>query len=370
MKIIYIVVKNIPFAGGIEKFTEEIGLRLARKGHEVIVYSMKHYGLSSSVYKGVCLKPVCALKLKIFEKMSAAFFASIDQAKEKKVDIIHYHAFGPAMFAFIPRLQGRKVVVQGHGLEWRRSRWGWLVKFFLKVTEILSVRFPHIVTSDSREQQKYVKERYGKDSICIPNGVNPPVIQQPDLIKIYGLEKDDYIFFASRLVKEKGVHYLIEAYKRLKTSLKLVIAGDTLYETDYKKLLYNLVQDNRNIILTGSIRGRILEELFSNCYFFVLPSEVEGLSTVLLEAMSYGNCCLVSDIAENKEALNSFGYTFKSRDIKDLTQKMQYLIDNREAVNAVKGKAKEYVLENYSWDKIAKQCEDLYFKLSFSEVKQ
>lgn len=364
MKIAYIVLKGMQVAGGIEKCTEEIGSRLAKKGHEIIVYTTKHYIASDDgMFKGMFIKTVPSLQGKSLEKITATFMATLFQCLERDIDIVHFHAFGPGMFCFIPRLMGRKVIVQGHGLEWKRAKWKRLGKLFLKITEIPSVRFPHLVTVDGLTQKQYVMDTYGRESIYTPNGVNPPQIVKPDVIKYYGLRGNDFILFAARLVREKGVQYLIEAYKRLKTDLKLVIAGDAEYEEIYKTELYNLANGNKNIIFTGFIRGKTYFELFSNCYLFVLPSEIEGLPTVLLEAMSYGNCCLVSDIPENLEVLDKFGYSFKNKDVDSLTEKLRFLLKDREAVESVKDKAKNHVLENFSWDSTADQYEKLYEKL-------
>ena len=360
MKIAYIVLKGIPHGGGIEKYTEEVGSRLVARGHEVIVYSMRHYDTRDGIYKGMIIKTVPAPRTRSLEKLTAVLTATLHQCMSQKADIVHFHAFGPAMFCFIPRLLGTKVIVQGHGIEWKRSKWGIFAKIFLRLSEIPSVRFPHVVTSVSKVQKQYLFDKYGINSVYIPPGVNLLQVGKPELIKQYGLHGNDYIFFASRLVKEKGVHYLIQSFKKLKTDLKLVISGNTEHEEQYKAKLYQMAKDNRNIIFTGFVSGRILHELFSNCYMFVLPSEVEGLPTVLLEAMSYGNCCLVSDIPENLEALNNSGYTFKDKDVDDLTGKLEYLISNPHVVESVKEKAKNYVIENFLWDKVALDFEKLY----------
>ena len=360
MKIAYIVLKGMPVGGGIEKYTEEVGSRLVKKGHEVVVYTMRHYGASDGRYKGMNIKTVPTVKSRSFEKLIAACIATLKNCMEKGTDIVHYHAFGPAMFSFIPRLLNKRVVVQGHGLEWKRSRWNLGGRLFLKLTEIPSVRFPHLVTVVSQVQKKYLLDTYGINSIYIPTGINPPQIEKPYAIEKYGLEGNDYILFAARLVREKGAHYLIEAFKRLKTNLKLVIAGDAEHEDAYKNELYQLAENNVNIIFTGFVTGKMLNELFSNCYLFVLPSEIEGLPTALLEAMSYGNCCLVSAIPENLEALNSFGYTFKNGDVNDLTEKLGYLINNLAAVEAVKERAKGHVIKNHLWDTIAVEFEKVY----------
>jgi glycosyltransferase involved in cell wall biosynthesis len=368
MKIAYIVLKGMPLGGGIEKYTEEIGSRLADRGHEIILYTMKHYGASDGFYKGMRIKTVPALRSKGLEKLSASFFATIKHCLEDRdTDIVHYHAFGPAMFSFMPRLIGRKVVVQGHGLEWKRSKWGLSGRLFLKLSEVPSVKFPHRLTVVSREQQKYLKNRYGLDSIYIPTGVNQPLMERPGLISQYGLKGNDYILFAARLVREKGAHYLIEAFNRLDTDVKLVIAGDAQHEETYKAELYKLAENNKNIIFTGFVTGRLLNELFYNCRFFVLPSEIEGLPTALLEAMSYGKICLASDIPENIEALSTFGYTFRNREVKDLTEKLGNLLNGNMDKKLAK-MASKHVLENHSWDDISKKFEILYKKLLNGDI--
>lgn len=364
MKIAYIALKGMPLGGGIEKFTEEIGSRLVSRGHSVLVYTMKHYGAKDGDYKGMNIKTVPSFRMKSLEKISASFFATLHLCIEKDVDIVHFHAFGPAMFCFIPKLLGRKVVVQGHGLEWKRSRWGVGGKLFLKLSEIPSVRLPDALTVVSKVQQEYILKRYKRKSIYIPTGVNPPLNEEPELINEYGLNGNDYILFAARLVREKGAHYLIEAFNMLKTDLKLVIAGDAMHEERYKKELFRLSKGNPNIIFTGFVTGKILYELFSNCRIFVLPSEIEGLPTVLLEAMSYGNCCIVSDIPENIEALNNLGYTFRNRDVNDLARILEFVIQESDfKINHIKQAAKEYVMKNFSWDAITSEFEKLYSQL-------
>ncbi len=353
----------MPLGGGIEKYTEEVGSRLVKKGHKVVVYTMKHYEAEDCIYRGMVIKTVPTLKSKHFEKITASLIATLKHFIEKDIDIVHFHAFGPSMFSFIPRLLGRKVVVQGHGIEWKRSRWGTIGKILLKLTEMPSVRFPHIVTVVSDVQKSYLVKKYNAESVYIPTGVNPPQTEKPELIRKYGLSGQDYILFAARLVREKGAHYLINAFKRMKKDVKLVIAGDSTHEETYKTELYQLAKDSKNIIFTGFATGKLLRELFSNCYMFVLPSEIEGLPISLLEAMSYGTCCLVSDIPENLEALNNYGFSFRNQDTDDLVDKLKYLINDTTAVESVKEDAKSYALENHSWDKIAIQFEKLYKKL-------
>jgi glycosyltransferase involved in cell wall biosynthesis len=360
VKIAYIVLKGMPLGGGIEKYTEEVGSRLARMGHEVIVYAMRHHGASDGLYRGMTVKTVPAVRTKSLEKMTAALIASLMVCGERGVDIAHFHAFGPAMFCLMPRLMGIKTVVQGHGLEWKRSRWGPPGRLFLRLSEIPSVRLPDAVTVVSEVQRGYLMKSYGIESVRIPTGVNPPERVPPGLIEGLGLKGGDYVLFAARLVREKGAHYLIDAFGRLDTGLKLVIAGDAAHEDAYKGELKRLADRDRRVVFTGMATGRLLSELYSNCRIFVLPSEVEGLPTALLEAMSYGNCCLASDIPENIEALNNDGYTFRSKDASDLAARLDFLIRDSKAADRVKAGARERVLRDHSWDDIAARLEGLY----------
>jgi glycosyltransferase involved in cell wall biosynthesis len=366
MKIAYIILKGMPLGGGIEKYTEEVGSRLAERGHEIIVYTMKHYGAEDGLYKGMRVKSISTLRTRSLEKLTASFIATIYQLIEKDIDIVHFHAFGPSMFCIIPRIIGRKVVVQGHGLEWNRSKWGKGGRLFLRLSEVPSVKFPHSITVVSKVQQRYLRNEYGIESTYIPTGVNSPIQQSPYLIrKKYGLLGNDYILFAARLVSEKGAHYLIDAYNGLKTDLKLVIAGDAQHEEDYKNKLYKITGGSEKIIFLGFVTGRLLAELYSNCYLYALPSEIEGMPITLLEAMSYGNCCIASDIDENIEVLQHYGYTFKNKDVVSLRKTLQLLITEPSRLEQKKKDAAYYVLSNFSWDSIASKFEKLYEELLF-----
>jgi glycosyltransferase involved in cell wall biosynthesis len=360
MKIAYIAVKGIPLGGGIETFMEELGPRLVERGHTVTVYAIRQYGTSDGYYRGMRIRAVPTVGAKSFEKLHAWFSATLEEARRGETDIIHYHAFGAAAFSFLPRARGMHIIQQGHGIEWKRSRWGLAPRFMLKILEIVSVISSHAVTVSSKVQQRYLKNEYGIESTYIPYGIVAPKLEPPDLMRGYGLSGGDYVLFAARLVREKGAHYLIEAFNRAHTDVKLVIAGDAKFEDAYKAELYKLAANNPRIIFTGFVTGKVLHELFSNCRLFVLPSEIEGLSISLLEAMNYGNCCLVSDIPENIEAINGFGYSFRNKDVSDLARKLNQLLNSHEMVQKFKSDASDYVRHYMAWDRIADEFESFY----------
>jgi glycosyltransferase involved in cell wall biosynthesis len=363
MRIAYIAVKGMPIGGGIEKLTEEIGSRLVRKGHQIVVYSSRDYGSSDGDFKGMEIRTVPSFNTKTLHKLSICFHATRDVISKGSADLVHVHAVGPSLFSIFPRMKGIPTVVQTHGFEWKRDKWGFIGKSLLKMADYSAIYFPHKTTSVSKVQKKYYEEKFGKEIVYIPTGVSIVKEREPQWILEQGLEPGRYILFAARLVAEKGAHYLIDAFRSIHTDMKLVIAGDAAHAEKYKTLLKQKASEDMRIVFPGFLTGEPLEELFSNAYLFCLPSTLEGLPIALLEAMSYGNCCVASDIPENLEAIEVYGYTFKNREPKDLRRVLADLIDHPEKVEEKKEMARTHVLRNYSWDKITDQMEALYLSL-------
>ena len=363
MRIAFIAVKGIPKGGGIEKVTEEIGTRLVQKGHDVLVYSSRDYGTTDGTCHGMRIKTVPSVNTKSLHKLSICFLATLDVMIREKVDLVHVHAVGPSIFSIFPRLIGIPTVVQAHGLERKRDKWGPVGKAFLRLAEKTVVSFPNKATAVSRVQQEYFRAKFGKEISYIPNGVSPVVLRKPAWLQAKGITPGRYILFAARLVEEKGAHFLIEAFRELDTDMQLVIAGDAEHMERYKAGLRALAAGDPRIVFTGFISGEPLEELFSNAYIFCLPSTLEGLPIALLDAMNYGNCCVASDIPENLEAVGMHGYTFRNRDAEDLRNVLAELIIHPEKVKEKREIIQQHVRSTYSWDLVTEQMEALYLSL-------
>ena len=363
MKIAFVAVKGIPIGGGIEKLTEEIGTRMVTKGHEVTVYSSRDYGSKDGYFNRMTIKTVPSINTKNWHKFSICFNATFDVIRRAEADIVHVHAVGPSIFSILPRFFGVPTVVQTHGLEWKRDKWGSVGKAFFKIADYSAVYFPNRTTSVSKVQQKYYETKFHRKIEYIPTGVNHVERTAPGWILEQGLEPDRYVLFAARLVEEKGAHFLIDAFRGIDTDMKLVVAGDAAHADEYKARLREKAGEDPHILFPGFVTGNALAELFSNAYIFCLPSTLEGLPIALLEAMSYGNCCVASDIPENLEAIETFGYTFRNRDSDDLKNVLKDLLSNPEKVHTKRESAREHVLKNYSWDKIADQMEALYYSI-------
>jgi glycosyltransferase involved in cell wall biosynthesis len=356
MKIAMVGLKGVPFPAGIENFTEQVGARLAERGHEVTVYVRPYVDVGDS-YRGMRIKRLASVNTKHLDAASHTFLATLAIAFSD-ADIAHYHALGPSVLSGIPRLRRIRTIAHVHGLDWQRAKWSGFAKTCLRGGEYAAAHFPNRTIAISRALKQYFETRYGRYVDYVPTGVERYPYREPREIRKWGLDKEDYVLFLSRLVPEKGCHYLLEAFSGIQTDKKLVIAGPASHSKEYAQRLERAGGDN--IIFTGVVGGRLLEELFANAYLFVLPSEIEGLPHALLQALSFGRCVLASDIEANVEAMGDCGLTFASRSVGDLRKKLRYLIENPEAVVERATGARMHVESNYSWDAIVDQLEDVY----------
>ena len=372
LKVAMIGHKRIPSReGGVEIVVEELSTRMVKKGIEVTCYNRKgKHALDKSQkvehikeYKGVKLKSVLTIDMKGLAAMTSSFFGAIKILFSKN-NIVHFHAEGPcAMIPIIKFFSKKKIIVTIHGLDWQRAKWGGFATKYIKFGEKMAAKYADEIIVLSENVKKYFKDTYNRETNFIPNGVNKPDIKDVDIIKDkFNLAKDNYILFLGRLVPEKGIHYLIEAYNKINTDKKLVIAGGSSDTDTYFNELKEKAKDNKNIIFTGFVQGEELEELYSNAYIYVLPSDLEGMPLSLLEAMSYKNCCLTSDIPECKTVMDNNGVTFKKSDVNDLKEKLQYLVDNVDKVNKYKSEAQDYILKKYNWDDVVDKTIGLYKK--------
>lgn len=369
MKIAMIGHKRMPSReGGVEIVVEELSTRLVKEGHQVDVYNRKGKNVQDQnadqenkklkEYKGVKLITIPTINKKGIDALLYSFFATI-KALFGRYDVIHYHAEGPCSMLWIPHLFGIKTVATIHGLDWQRSKWGGFATKYIKFGEKIAAKYADEIIVLSKGVQKYFKDTYHRDTSFIPNGVNKPEIKEAKVInEKWGLEKDSYLLFLARIVPEKGLHYLIEAYKQIDTDKKLVIAGGASHTNDYLEKIKQMVKDDDRIIMTGFVQGQELEELFSNCYLYCLPSDVEGMPISLLEAMSYGCNCLVSDIEENTQVTGSHAIIFQQSDIENLKSKLVMVVTKK--LEEKKDEIQHYILQRYNWDIVLQKTIKIY----------
>lgn len=362
--------KRIPSReGGVEIVVEELCTRMVKQGHQVTCYNRAGHHVSgaeydiekTNEYKGIQLRTVPTIEKKGLAAVTSSFFAALRSAIGK-FDVVHIHAEGPAFFCWIPKMFGKRVVVTVHGLDWSREKWksGFGSKF-IHQGERNAVKYADEIIVLSKGVQDYFKQTYARETRFIPNGVNRPKIRDANMIiQEFGLDKNSYILFLGRLVPEKGIRYLIKAFKQIKTDKKLVIAGGSSDTDDFTQELKHLAQEDDRIIFTGFVQGQLLDELYSNAYVYTLPSDLEGMPLSLLEAMSYGNCCLVSDIPECVEVVENMALTFKKSNVEELRDKLQFACDNVEIIQKMKEQAADFICKKYNWDDVVEKTLNLY----------
>lgn len=359
--------KRLSREGGIEIVVKELCIRLVQGGYRVTCYNRSGHHVSGAEYdqqteyEGICQKKVPTIEGKGLAAVSSSFFAAFFSAIGH-YDVVHIHAEGPAFFAWLPKLFRKRVVVTIHGIDWQREKWksGFGSKF-IRQGEKNAVKYADEIIVLSKGVQKYFMNTYGRKTKFIPNGVNRPDLRSAnEITEKFGLEKDSYILFLGRLVPEKGIRYLVDAFRQVKTDKKLVIAGGSSDTESFMEELKELAKSDERILFTGFVQGEILDELYSNAYLYTLPSDLEGMPLSLLEAMSYGNCCLVSNIPECTEVVEDKALIFKKSDVNDLRKKLQEACDEPEKVKALKEEAADFICRKYNWDEVVKETLELY----------
>ena len=373
LRIVMLGIRGFPGSlGGAENFAEQVATRLAARGHDVTAYCRGYIRREWArpdveaparlghlrTYKGVRLKLLPTVRSKHLDNILHTVLATADSFG-RSYDVIHYHSMGPCLLMPVAYYTRRaRVVATVHGLDWSRAKWGGFARRSLLAGAYCSAHFADVTTTVSKELRDYYEQRYGRKVYYVPTGVDMNAPRALDAARRWGLDPERYILFLSRITPEKGAHYLVEAFRRVRPAMKLVIAGGTMFDRDYAENLKRAAGDN--VIFTGFVTDDEMEELFSNAYLYVLPSEIEGLPHSLLQALSYGRCVLASDIESCREALGECGTTFRNKDVGDLAQKLAHLVEHPELVRAEHDKGIARVKREYDWEKVVDRFEELY----------
>ncbi|HVI09076.1 MAG TPA: glycosyltransferase family 4 protein [Candidatus Binatia bacterium] len=350
---------------GIESYYEQVGEKLARMGHEVTAYCRTYFTPPEEEYHGIKITRLPTIRSKHLETLVHTFLSTI-HVMTQPCDLVHYHALGPALFSFFPRLVGKKTVVTVQGLDWQRKKWGTIASAVLRLGEGATAVFPNQTMVVSRTLQQHYQDRHGVETAYVPNGAVIRERRFPRKLYEWGLEPAKYILFLGRFSPEKGCHVLLEAYQRLHTETKLVMAGASSYCDEYSRALR--AHQSERIKILDWVSGDDLDELLTNAMIFVLPSELEGLSLALLDAMGAGRCVLASDVPENREVIGAAGFTFARGDVADLAERLRFLLANPAVRQAAGDAARRRAREHYQWQAIAEEIERVYFDVMELEL--
>lgn len=354
--------------GGVEVVVTELARRMAALGHEVICYDRsgadvmtgESAGSSERFVDGVRIVPVRTIDKKGLAALSSSYFATRAAIKDKP-DVIHYHAEGPCVPLPLSKLAGIRTVATIHGLDWQRAKWGKLASAYIKMGEKAAATKADSLIVLSSTAKDYFRSTYGAEAVVIPNGIEAKrPLPASEIATRWGLQKGSYILYLGRLVPEKRADLLIDAFSRLNTNKRLAIAGGGSDTSGFEASIRQQAASDGRVTFTGFVTGRPLAELYSNAYAYVLPSDVEGMPLSLLEAMSYGCCCVTSDIPECADVLAGSGRTFKHGDVDDLLRVLAGLINAPEFAGDLGEAAKSHVLSTYDWDSAVERTLEIY----------
>lgn len=362
MRIAMIGQKGLPARhGGVEHHVQQLGSRLAARGHQVVVYTRPGYsGRATSEFMGMTLKSLPSIPTKHLDAITHSVLSSV-HSRTQAFDIVHYHAIGPCLTAPLAKKRGRRIVATVHGQDWRRAKWSAAATLALRTAEHMALAVPDATISVSSTLADMYALRGFNTVRYIPNGVSLQEGDDLGMLAELGVKPGEYVAYVGRLVPEKGAHYLIDAWNQLQTPRKLVIVGDSSFSDGYVGSLRDAAGDN--VVFTGYLYGARLAAAFRHAGLFILPSDLEGLPIVLLEALGYGTPVLASDIAPNREVLGTQGEYFRAGDVDDLTNRLRELLPRLPELKARAAGLRNLVVAEYDWDRVAKETEQLYLSL-------
>jgi glycosyltransferase involved in cell wall biosynthesis len=350
---------------GIETYYEEIGKRLAEMGHDVTVYCRTYFSPAQAQHNGMRLVRLPTIRSKHLETLLHTLLSTVHVIFGNS-DIVHYHCLGPALFSFLPRWFGKKTAVTVQGLDWQRRKWGRIASAALRLGERAAIKLPDTTVVVSRTLQEYYRERYETEPLYVPNGTKLRQRRTAGRLLDWGLTPDGYVLFLGRFSPEKNCDLLIQAFENIEAPVKLVLAGGSSHTGDYVRELRE--HESSRILIMDWLSGEALDELLTHAMLLVLPSDLEGLSLVLLDAMGAGVPVLASDVPENCELVDDSGFTFRHGDREDLERMLRLLISEPSIRKTAANKAREKVREHYLWNQVAKDIEGIYLGMTGGEA--
>jgi len=363
LRIAFLGTRGVPASySGFETFVEQLGARLADRGHEVVVFNRYPFvPLRDKYYRGMRIIRLRTIQKKSLDTLLHTFISCL-LLPFVRPDAVYICGVGNAIFCGMVRMLGIPVLINVDGEDWARKKWSGFAVKWLRNSEAWAARLATVVIADAKIIQERYLRIYRRETELVPYGSN--VQLEPagtETLEKFGLAHGRYVLFVGRLVPENRAELLIEAFRAVPrgTGMKLVIVGDAPYSDDYKALLVSLADDR--VIFTGYAFKEAYRELSKHCLFYVLASGVEGTRPVLLDQMGFGNCVLVRDSAANSDVVADAGLKFEdAREKESLAEKMNYLIAHPDIIEEYRGRAVKRMKDAYSWDKVTDKYEELF----------
>ena len=341
-------------AAGADKFALELFPRLVKRGHSVVAYNRRYPDVFVDVneYKGVKIKTLTTTSKKGFDTLLHSFKCTWDIIVNNTADIVHIQNGGNSIWALPLRMFGKKVFISQDGVDWKRDKWPWYGKLYLKLSAFITAHIPNEVIFDNVIAKRLFEERFNKKFKFIPFGSEvEPAKDGSEILQKLDLIKGSYYLFVGRFIPDKGLHYLIPAFKNSNSYKKLVLIGGSPNPSSYEQTLFDMADER--IVFPGYVYGDDVNTLMMDAYCYIQPSDVEGLSPVVLTVMGLNVPLIVSDIEENEYAVQDTARMFKKGNIDSLTEEINYCEANYSEMLALAEKARERALSVFNWEMVA-----------------
>jgi len=363
LKIALIGSRGIPARySGFETFYEELGSRLADRGHAVTCYGRSFFQRKiGAAYRGIRIVSLPSIPTKHLDTITHTALSTV-HALFGQYDIVFYCIVGNSPLAWLPRVSGARTLLNVDGEDWAREKWGCTARWYQKLCERIATRTANVVIADAHVIQERYARDFGESAVYVPYGANDRRTSTTVGLDKWNLSPREYILYVGRLVPENRGHVLINAFRRVNTDMKLVIVGDAPFSAAYKRELRALADDR--VVFTGYAFEEDYDVLSSHAYLYVQPSQVEGTRPALLDQLGFGNCVLVSANMANREVIGDCGFSFAlADDERSLTESLRTLIGTPETVAKFRQRARSRIENYYNWDWICDFYEDLFHRL-------
>ena len=348
--------------GGFETFAEELGSRLAERGHRVGVLGRTGYvDEQLFFYRRMRILALPALRHKYLETVSHSLLSLI-VAGFSEWEVILLCNAANSLWAWIPNLAGQKVIINVDGIERKRKKWNWAGRLFYRFSEFLATQMADLVVADARHIQEYYQAEYACQTRFIAYGAPVGTSETQHLLEELGLEPDRFVLYVSRLEPENNAHLVIEAYLQSSCEVPLLVVGDAPYSRSYIRKLRDMA-GRGNVVLPGAIYGRGYRELLTHCRCFVQATEVGGTHPALIEAMGAGCIVLVNHTPENAEVVADCGLLYAFNDRSELATLLSQVGLDPGPYRVLGRRAQERIMRHYNWDQVVSEYEDACYSV-------
>lgn len=368
MRIAAFGFRSIPLrdgCAGADKFAAELFPRLVAAGHSLVAYNRLYPGEAALAesFHGVELRHLRTVRRKGFDTLLHSLKATWDIIRNDTADVVHVQNGGNSIFALPLRLAGKKVFISQDGVDWKRDKWPWYGRMYLRLSSLLTAWLPTQVIFDNVFVRDQFRKRFRKPFEFIPFGSEVDANATDDsILDELGLRKGGYFLFVGRFIPDKGLQYLVPAFEKLDTDKKLVLVGGSPNPAAFEQGVRSS-QDAR-ILFPGFIYGARTHALMKHAYAYVQPSDVEGLSPVILENMGLGTPIICSDIAENLYVVGDEARTFQRGDIDDCRAALRWALDHPSELATLGKHGYQRASSLFSWSRVAAAHERVFDGLS------